>query len=129
MLRPPNEPGSGDPLARQLGQERYAVARYVPADLGEMRALYDQYSAGRPGTLLRPERYWRSVMVRWLEAVEYPGQRNGVYVARQGGRLVAYCFAFTEEDVLYLSELAYDQPGAAASLVRAAMASRRPHRT
>jgi predicted N-acetyltransferase YhbS len=98
--------------------ERYAIAPYTPADLGEMMALYDRYSTGRPATLLRPERYWRSVMVRWLEAMEYPGQRNAVHVARREGRLVAYCFAYTEEDALTLSEVAYDEAEAVAPLVR-----------
>src|SRR5205807_1090588 len=84
--------------------------------IGEMMALHERYNAGRPGTLLRPERYWRSVMVRWLEATEYPGQRNAVYTARREGRLVAYCFVFTEEDTLYLSEMAYDEAEAAAPL-------------
>ena len=48
-------------------------------------------------------------MVRWLEATEYPGQRNAVYVARREGRLVAYCFAFTEEESFHISEVAYDE--------------------
>jgi predicted N-acetyltransferase YhbS len=99
--------------------ERYAIASYTPADLGEMMALYDRYSAGRPVTLLRPERYWRSVMVRWLEATEYPGQRNAVYVARREGRLVAYCFVYSEEDALFLSEVAYEEAEAVGPLVRA----------
>ena len=119
-IGPPIEHGSADASAHLPGLQQYAVAPYAAADLSEMRALYDRYNAGRPGTLLRPEPYWRSVMVRSLETVEYPGQRNGVYVARRDGRVAAYCFAFTEEDSLYLSELAYDEPEAVASLLKAA---------
>jgi predicted N-acetyltransferase YhbS len=106
------------PGARR-GPEPYVIAPYKPADLGEMMALYDRYSAGRPVTLLRPERYWRSVMRRWLEVTEYPGQRNEVYVARHQGRLVAYGFVFSEEDALFLSEVAYEERETVAPLVRA----------
>jgi predicted N-acetyltransferase YhbS len=101
------------------GPERYAIASYTPADLGEMMALYDRYSAGRPVTLLRPERYWRSVMRRWLEATEYPDQRNAVYIARCEGRIAAFCFVYSEEDAHFLSEVAYEEAEAVAPLVRA----------
>jgi predicted N-acetyltransferase YhbS len=100
-------------------REQYAISPYAPADLVEMMALYDRYSAGRPVTLLRPAQYWRSVMVRWLEATEYPGQRNAVYVARRDARLVAYVFVFSEEDELFVSEIACEEPAAVAPLLRA----------
>lgn len=99
----------------------YQVTPYTPADLDEMMALYDRTSAGRPLTLLRPERYWRSVMRRWLEVTECPGQRNAVPVARRDGRLVAYCFAYEEEDAIYLTEVTYEDAGAVAPLVRAVL--------
>lgn len=110
-----------DPRAVRRGMAPIAVAPYAPADLGEMMDLYDRTSAARPVTLLRPERYWRSLMLRWLEAMEYPGQRNAVYVARREGRLVAYCFAYTDEDALTLSEVAYDEAEAVLPLLRAAV--------
>jgi predicted N-acetyltransferase YhbS len=113
---------AADQPANPRRSTRYTVTPYAPTDLGEMMALHERYSAARPGTLLRPERYWQSVMVRWLEVTEYPGMRNSVHVARRGGRLVAYCFAFTEEDDLYLSELAYDEAEAVAPLMQAAIA-------
>ncbi len=99
-----------------------SVAAYRPGDLAEMMALYARFNAGRPGALVRPERYWRSLLVRWLEATEYPGQRNAVYVARREGRLVGYGFAFSEEDALVISEVAYDDTDAVGPLLRALVA-------
>jgi len=121
MLGQQMDLGSANQRANRLSPGHYTIAPYAPADLGEMMALHERYNAERPGTLLRPERYWRSVMVRWLKATEYPDQRNAVFVAQREGRLVAYCFVFTEEDALYLSEMAYDEAEAAAPLMRAAI--------
>ncbi len=101
----------------------FSVAAYRPDDLAEMMALYERFSAARPGTLVRPERYWRSLLVRWLEATEYPGQRNAVYVARREGRLVGTCFAFTDEDALVISEVAYDDIDAVGPLLKALIAA------
>src|SRR5260370_37788402 len=62
MLGPRMVGGSADQPANPLGPERYTVAPYAPADLSEMMALHERYNAGRPGTLLRPERYCRRVL-------------------------------------------------------------------
>jgi predicted N-acetyltransferase YhbS len=99
-----------------------SVAAYRPGDLPEMMALYERFNASRPGALVRPERYWRSLLVRWLEATEYPGQRNAVYVARREGRLVGYGFAFSNEDALVLAEMAYDDMDAVGPLLKALVA-------
>ncbi|MER3457503.1 MAG: hypothetical protein C4309_01565 [Chloroflexota bacterium] len=85
-------------------------------------ALYARFNAGRPGALVRPGRYWRSLLMRWLEATEYPGQRNAVYVARREGRLVGYGFAFSDEDALVLAEVAYDDTDAVGPLLKALVA-------
>lgn len=99
-----------------------SVVAYRPGDLAEVMALYARFNAGRPGALVRPERYWRSLLVRWLEATEYPGQRNAVYVARREGRLVGYGFAFSDEDALVLAEVAYDDTDAVGPLLKALVA-------
>ena len=99
-----------------------SVAAYRPGDLAEVMALYARFNAGRPGALVRPGRYWRSLLMRWLEATEYPGQRNAVYVARREGRLVGYGFAFSDEDALVLAEVAYDDTDAVGPLLKALVA-------
>lgn len=110
--------------ARLTVPQRFSVAAYRPDDLAGVMALYERFNAGRPGTLVRPERYWRSLLVRWLEATEYPGQRNAVYVARREGHLVGTCFAFTDEDALVISEVAYDDVGAVGPLLKTLVAGR-----
>lgn len=110
---------AGEIAAHLTVPAQVSVTAYRPGDLAEMMALYKRYSAGRPGTLVRPERYWRSLLVRWLEATEYPGQRNAVYVARREGRLVGYCFAFSDGDDLVSSEVAYDDADAVGPLLKA----------
>src|SRR4051794_37082473 len=68
------EADDGGSLAAGHSSGRYAITPYAPGDLGEMMQLYERYNTGRPMTVRRPEHYWRSVMVRWLEVPEYPGQ-------------------------------------------------------
>jgi hypothetical protein len=58
-------------------------------------------------------------MLRWLEATEYPGQRNAVTIARREGRLVAYCFVTTDDEDLVVSEVAYEEAQAVGPLLRA----------